>query len=129
MLSNGAPLGEFQAHGFGQFRLPRIEGPESLCLQFKSRSHVQAVERAHSKLRAMTAGKFGAKTKRIFRYCNFEPETGGTVGLELTGHTFGFRDGHAASENMLRNRVCPFGEMKRSKQKPIAGTQQFIDRP
>ena len=27
---------------------------------------------------------------------------------------------------MLGNSVCPLGEMKRSKQNPAAGTQQFV---
>lgn len=52
---------------------------------------MQAVERAHAEAWSVKSAELGAKTKGIFRYRDFEPETGGTVGLEFTSHTFGFR--------------------------------------
>jgi len=46
-----------EAHGFSQFCLPLVEGPESFGLQCQRASHMQRIKRAYTQRRAVTAGQ------------------------------------------------------------------------
>jgi len=79
-------LGSLESFCPCQLGLALVEGPKSLSFQFQGAGYMKAVERSHSKFRAIAAGEFGAGFESVFRHCCFYPCPAKRVIFQVTVH-------------------------------------------
>ncbi len=77
-------LRSLQAFGFGQLGLSFVESPKLLRLHLKSADHVQAVQRAHPKLRPVAASEVRAEIEGVFGERRFKPPSSRPVSFKVT---------------------------------------------